>query len=61
MLRVPRYLKGKEGRMVRIAKFRLGSEMREGREKRKCRLCGWAEEREHVVVYEERGWGRKRG
>jgi len=53
---VPRYLKeeGKEARMTRIARFRLGSEMREGRfwegEKRKCRLCGWEEETwEHVV------------
>ncbi|EZA50990.1 hypothetical protein X777_10538 [Ooceraea biroi] len=31
-LGIPRYLKkaGKEGRMIRIARFRLGNEMREG-------------------------------
>lgn len=51
MLGVPRYLqeRGKEERMIRVARFRLGSEMKEGRywekeERRKCRLCGWAEE-----------------
>ncbi|EZA62834.1 hypothetical protein X777_01148, partial [Ooceraea biroi] len=56
-LDIPRYLKkaGKEGRMIRIARFRLGNEMREGRywereEDRRCRLCGWEEETwEHVV------------
>jgi len=57
ILGVPRYLreKGKEKRMNRIARFRLESEMREGRfweegEKMKCRLYGWEEETwEHVV------------
>jgi len=47
--------KRKEEKMIRVARFRLGNEMREGRywereEKRRCRLCGWAEETwEHVV------------
>lgn len=54
VLGVPRYLreKGKEERMITIARFRLGSEMRGGEEeeKRKCRICGWAEKTwEHVV------------
>jgi len=52
-----------------IARFRLGSEMREGRfweeeEKRKCRLCGWEEETwEHVVevcMRKEGGGGKMR-
>lgn len=40
---------------MRTARFRLESEIREGRyreveEKRRCRLCGWAEEFwKHVV------------
>jgi len=69
VLGVPRYLKerGKERRMVRVARFRLGSEMRGGRyweqeEKRKCRICGWAEETwEHmmeVCMREEEEGGR---
>lgn len=44
---VPRYLRnnGKEKRLTMIARFRLESEMREGRywerkEKRKCRIYG---------------------
>ena len=68
---LPRYLKekGKEERLVRIARFRLGNEMREGRywereEERRCRLCGWElESWEHVVEIcmgeRERG-GRER-
>jgi len=70
VLGVPKYLRerGKEKRMSRIARFRLGSEMREGRfweeeEKRKCRLCGWEEETwEHVVevCMREEGDGKKR-
>ena len=56
-----------EDRWKRVARFRLGNEMREGRyseeeEKRRCRICGQGEESwEHVwevctgwVV--ERGW-----
>lgn len=57
VLGIPKYLKEKrkEGRMIRVARFRLESEMREGRywegeERRRCRICGWAEETlEHVV------------
>lgn len=70
VLRVPRYLrkKGKERRMIRVARFKLGSEMRGGRywekeEKRKCRLCGWAEETwEHVemCIRKEGEGGRER-
>ena len=68
---LPRYLKeyGKEERLVRIARFRLGNEMKEGRywereEERRCRLCGWElESWEHVVEIcmgeRERG-GRER-
>lgn len=50
-----------------IARFRLGSEMREGRywegeEKRKCRICSWAEESwEHVVEVVEVCMGDGRG
>jgi len=57
VLGVPRYLreKGKEGRLIRVARFRLGSEMRGGRyweeeERRKCRIYGWAEETWEYVV-----------
>ncbi|EZA46498.1 hypothetical protein X777_00096 [Ooceraea biroi] len=54
---LPRYLREgrKEERMIRIARFRLGNEMREGRfwegeEKRRCRICEGEEESwEHVV------------
>lgn len=56
VLGIPNYLKEKrkEGRMIRVARFRLESEMREGRywekEERRCRICGWAEETwEHLV------------
>jgi len=41
--------------MIRVARFRLGNEMREGKywedeEKRRCRICEWEEETwEHVV------------
>lgn len=56
-----RYLRkrGKEESIIRIARFRLGSEMREGRyweaeEKRRCRLCGWElQSWEHVVYGKE--------
>ncbi|XP_066585599.1 cilia- and flagella-associated protein 251-like [Prorops nasuta] len=54
---VPEYLKGgrKEGEWVKIARFRLGNEMREGQywrkeEERKCRICEWETEGwEHVM------------
>lgn len=57
VLSIPKYLKEnrKEGSMIRVARFRLESEMREGRywerERRSmCRICGWAEETwEHVM------------
>lgn len=66
ILGISKYLKekGKEGRMIRVARFRLGSEMREGRywegeETRRYRICGWVEETwEHVV---EVCMGRGRG
>ena len=53
---VPGYLKKGwgESRWQRVARFRLGNEMREGRyweaeKKRVCRVCGWEEESsEHV-------------
>nr|XP_034195024.1 golgin subfamily A member 6-like protein 6 [Osmia lignaria] len=53
---IPRYLeKGwKEERWRRVAKFRLGNEVKEAKywekeEERKCRLCGWEEETwEHI-------------
>lgn len=59
VLGVPMYLreKGKEKRMIRIARFRE-------REGRRCRICGWAEETwEHVmeVCMREKGVrGRER-
>lgn len=71
ILGAPRYLreKRKERRIIRIARFRLGSKMGGGRyweqeEKRKCRICGWTKETwEHVVKIcmreEEEGGGRK--
>jgi len=46
VLGIPKYLKEKrkEERMIRMARFRLGNVMREGRywegeERRRCRLC----------------------
>lgn len=54
--------------MTLIARFRLGSEMKEGRywegeEKRRCRICGWAKESwEHVVevcMGEGKGGGKE--
>lgn len=58
-----RYLKekGKEERMVRIAGFRMGREMRESRfwkrdENKKRRICGWEEETWSKYV-----WMRERG
>lgn len=70
VLGIPKYLKEnrKEGRMIRVARFKLGSEMREGRywegEERRCRICGWAEETwEHVVeicMREGREGGREK-
>lgn len=61
----PRYLRGrrKEEKRRRIARFRLGNEMRAGRyweqaEERKCRICGWEEETwEHVLERCEEGRG----
>ncbi|XP_024883228.1 uncharacterized protein LOC112461981 [Temnothorax curvispinosus] len=57
--RRPEYLerKGKEQSMIRIARFRLGNEMRSGRywdtiEKTSCRICGAeAESWEHVLEW----------
>ena len=55
--------------MIRVARFRLGNEMREERyweaeEKRRCRLCEWELETwEHVVkecMREGEGDGRER-
>ena len=54
---IARYLKeiGKEARMTRIARFRMGNELREGRyweekEGRRCRECGEeVESWEHVL------------
>lgn len=53
---MPRYLreKGKERQIIRVARFRLESKMRERRywekEKKKYRICGWAEEAwKHMV------------
>ncbi|XP_066590571.1 trichohyalin-like [Prorops nasuta] len=53
----PKYLAGgrKEGEWRRVARFRMGNEMREGNywrreEERKCRVCGWETEGwEHVM------------
>lgn len=62
-LELLRYLKEKEKeeRMVRIAGFRTGREMRESRfwkrdENKKCRICGWEEETWSKYV-----WMRERG
>lgn len=58
VLDIPKYLKEKrrEERLgVRVGRFGLRSEMREGRywekeEKRRCRICEWAEETwQHVM------------
>lgn len=65
----PRYLRGRmqEEKRRRIARFRLGNEMRAGRyweseEKRNCRVCGWEEESwEHVLERCEEGCGRNIG
>lgn len=66
---VPGYLKrgwGEE-RYRRVARFRLGNEMREGRyweteEERKCRVCGEEEESwEHVIDRCGGGEGEERG
>ncbi|KYN08022.1 hypothetical protein ALC62_00996 [Cyphomyrmex costatus] len=54
---VPKYLRegGKDKRMIRIARFRMGNEMRRGRywedeERRVCRVCGAEEETwDHVL------------
>lgn len=54
---IPKYLVAgwSEGRYRRVARFRLGNEMREGRywekeEERRCRICGGEEETwEHVL------------
>jgi len=67
-METPRYLRErrKEERMIRVARFRLGNELREGKyweeEKRRCRICGWEEKMwEHVVdVYMRKGEGRAR-
>lgn len=54
---MPKYLREgrKEEKMIRIARFRLESELRgerycEEEEKRKCRICGWEEKTwEHLI------------
>lgn len=58
MIGVTKYLRegGKEERMIKIAGFRLGSELKGGgywkeEEKRKYRICGWEEETwEHLIL-----------
>lgn len=65
---VPSYLKkenggGGESRRSKIARFRLGSEVRKSRyweeeERRMCRLCGGARELWEYVWEECRGWKR---
>lgn len=68
---MPKYLREgrKEEKMIRIARFKLESELRgerycEEKEKRKCRICGWEEKTwEHLIGRcmrgEEKG-GRER-
>ncbi|KZC05506.1 hypothetical protein WN55_06989 [Dufourea novaeangliae] len=65
---IPGYLmKGwGEGRWQRVARFRLGNEMRENRywleeEKRRCRICGWREETWEHVWEECMGWREEMG
>jgi len=65
---IPEYLKKGwgESRWKRVARFRLGSEMREGRywegeERRKCRLCGYEEESWEHVWERCRKWGEGGG
>ena len=65
---VPGYLKKGWGecRWRRVARFRLGCEMRGGRyweeeEKRKCRVCAWGDETWEHVWEECTGWGDGRG
>lgn len=47
--------RGKEEKIIRVARFRMGNEIRKERywervEDRRCRLCGWAEKSwEHVM------------
>ncbi|EFN75876.1 hypothetical protein EAI_03061 [Harpegnathos saltator] len=65
---VPGYLKmgWEEKRWRRIARFRLGCELRGGRyweeeEKRRCRMCGRREETWKHIWEECTGWGEERG
>ncbi|XP_046142809.1 golgin subfamily A member 6-like protein 6 [Osmia bicornis bicornis] len=66
---IPRYLeKGwREERWRRMARFRLGNEIKESEywekeDKRKCRVCGWEEETwEHIWERCARGKTRKEG
>ena len=51
-----------ESRWQRVARFRLGNEMRGGRyweadEKRMCRVCGWGEDSWEHVWDVCMGWG----
>jgi len=64
---IPEYLKKGwgESRVRRVARFRLGNEVREAyyweeEEKRKCRLCGMGEETWEHVWEECRGWVEER-
>lgn len=52
--------------MIKIARFRLGSEMKEGRywegeEKRRCRLYGWELESWKYVMNVYMGEGKREG
>jgi len=67
---MPKYLRErkKKERMRRIARFRLGNEMKEGKyleeeEKRRYRICGWEEKTwKHVmkVCMMEGEWGKRK-
>ncbi|XP_043276027.1 uncharacterized protein [Venturia canescens] len=63
---IPRYLKKgwKEERWGRVARFRLGDEMRaywEQREGRECRMCTSSRETWEHVMEECTGWGAEEG
>lgn len=67
-VRVPKHLKKGwgESKWRRVARFRLGNEMKESRywekeEKRRCKLCGWRRESWEHVWEDCREWKKGEG
>ena len=65
---IPDYLKKnwEEKRWQRVAKFRLGSGMKEGRywedeDERRCRICRWGKETWEHIWEECIDWGEEKG